>query len=296
MDTCPGTLSVTMFKDAYNKYGLDVEVGSVVTAIKEGRWKDEILSLRRDNKNANDKKLKLPCVTFSGTFSGGKSEENMNDYIGLVIVDIDEKDQKKLKRARKKLREDGYVYAFFFSPRKGLKILFSTDGKAIEHKNVTFKNVKDYVETNYSLKVDNSGQNLNRLCFVSYDKDAHINEHCDIFEVDRDLYGIREKPKRRVDIEDLEVSNDKDYIFKKAFEWASTTHPYVEGDRNNHIHHLGCILNEAGVSVEEAIGLIDIYLPTPDEKWIKDVKNLYRRNSNKFATRPIRKMPGEIAT
>jgi hypothetical protein len=118
-------------------------------------------------------KKKLPAVTWSGTFSR-RANEALMEYIGLLCVDLDDLGA-KLSLVREKLLGSPHVWALFLSPSgAGLKVIFRVPADAAKHLG-SFLAVERHVLKLTSIQIDQSGKDLARLCFLSFDPDLYHN-------------------------------------------------------------------------------------------------------------------------
>ena len=123
-----------------------------------------------------DAKLELPVVMYSGKFSGRK-DNDLEEHSGVIVLDFDHINVDESKRV---LATDDYVLACWVSPSgDGLKALVkvSTPSKHRDH----FRAISSYMERQYGLEVDPTGQNEARLCFESYDPEIIVNEDSKVF-------------------------------------------------------------------------------------------------------------------
>jgi hypothetical protein len=115
-------------------------------------------------------KGELPAVTFSGTFNSKRESASLKEYSGLIVLDMD-KVGEGLKVIKDQLFEDKFVVAIWTSPSgDGLKFLIKTDCNAEDHKKV-YANAVQYFTKEYNAKIDKSGSDVSRLCYVSSDED-----------------------------------------------------------------------------------------------------------------------------
>jgi len=302
-------LRCSIFENAWDDYSTRyVPVRSILKAIRDGRWKDDILKIRETkDKTYRDKlKLKVPGACFSGTFLKksvynrkkaknefkARMDSHIQDYTGIVIIDIDIKDTTTITRLRNMLPEDPYVYSFFISPSGGLKVLYIVDSKAEDHKSCAYEQIKSWVEDNYGIEVDRSGKNISRLCYISYDPDLYFNPDYLTFEVDTTKKEEEEFVRPAGDFSHLENENNIDEVYKTAKGWlASNGDHYVVGNRNNYMHKIACTLNRSGLYPNQIMNAItrahSINRKTYDE--IENtVKMACQRNSHEFGSRPIK--------
>ena len=119
-------------------------------------------------------KKQLPGVTWSGTFSR-RSSDSLLVYSGLICADIDDLEPDRIASLRNALRQCPHVFGSFASPTSGLKVLFAVDPEPGNHRRY-FEGIGVLMRDNYGVSIDPSGKDLCRLCFVSSDPDAWVNE------------------------------------------------------------------------------------------------------------------------
>lgn len=300
----------SIFKDAFDDTSEQyVSVTSILKAIKEGKWKDQILQIRgTENKEYRDKlKLMVPGACFSGTFKKewhynqkkGKKQlkarldDHILSYTGIVVMDIDIKNEKIITRLKNMLIDDPYVYSFFLSPSGGLKVLYVVDSSAEHHKKFAYEQVKSWMEDNYDIEVDKSGKNLSRLCYVSYDPDLYINDDYVITEVDTNEKEEEFVQHNVYNYDNAEDEHNVDAIFEIASKWVTSGGKYYAvGSRNDYIHDLTCILNRAGVHQHQIISVItkNHSISSNMIGELKDtVSSACNRNRGEFGTKPIKR-------
>lgn len=171
-----------------------------LNAIKVGRYKTIIEKCRYYTKN-NDYdsykalKIKLPIVTFCGTFKNGRKLENLDVYNNIMILDIDHIDT-NINEIKNKLTKDKYIYSVWLSPsNEGLKALVKIDSSPEEHKS-SFNSLKGYFKREYDIELDNSGNDITRLCFVSWDEDLYLNIDSEIY-IDKLTVEVVNKTKSK---------------------------------------------------------------------------------------------------
>ncbi len=158
---------------------VEITVFSILNSFRTTKFKDQIELARSFYRTGNFEmynllKGNLMAVTFSGTFSPRRTLVNLVNYSGYIILDID-KAGDSLIFHKKCLEDNEFVHAVWLSPSgDGLKFLIKTSNDQVYHKLVYFSAVK-YFQEKYGLKVDTSGSDIPRLCYVSYDPDIYIN-------------------------------------------------------------------------------------------------------------------------
>lgn len=265
-------------------------MSDVVKYIIDGKWKDKVYAARALSGDHYDKaKRDLPAVTWSGTFSERKASA-LIDYSGYVVLDIDHLDRTQLVSLKAKLSEDEYVCFAFASPSdKGIKILVKVNTEA-EHHLAAFLHLQNYFENKYLLKVDDSGKDICRLCFVSFDQFA-INKTGKVFEVDK-KYGIVNHYVLPPGLANYKVTTDILKIYDTCVKWVGNTVAYIKGMRNRYCHALACALNRCGVSAADCEGLLMNNYDLDQKEIAHIVKSAYFHNSHEHGTVEVKDLAG----
>jgi hypothetical protein len=281
-------MTISYYNGVLDRVGVRANISTILKRIELGHYIREIESVRANPADAELKKA-LPAACFSGVFTERK-DSALVKYSGIVTLDIDEKDYQKVIIAKALMLEDPYIYCIFESPNRGLKILFKVKQGADMHRDVSFPQIKDYVEDNYGLDVDPSGKNISRLCFISYDPDMYLNEDCMYFDVD-ESYRPAEfyRTTEQVEFQGYEASESLAFIFDKACEWTNRNCSFVKGNRNNYIFQLSCLLNKAGMNQGDAKAMIMSRLNPnmPVSELNATITGVYSRNRSEHGSRPI---------
>ena len=132
---------------------------------------NEIHKNRGFNKSDFDKfKKTLPIACFGGLFAK-RSKNNLVKASGLMVLDFD--DVKNIEEKKNELKSYDYIYSVFTSPSgKGIKALARIP---------IVKNDKEYKNYYRGIQkeirgLDESGKDISRACFFSYDPEVYINE------------------------------------------------------------------------------------------------------------------------
>ncbi len=149
----------------------------VYEAVKGSSYKQETEELRRINEPEIARKFKarnFDYVTFSGLFSK-RSDSALIRHSGLITLDFDH--VSNISELRETLLHDRYFETelMFTSPSgDGLKWIVSIDLKECNHQG-WFLAINAYLEATYRLKVDQSGKDISRACFLPYCPTIYIN-------------------------------------------------------------------------------------------------------------------------
>jgi hypothetical protein len=132
-------------------------------------------------------KKELPGVTFSGRFSE-RAGDKLIEHSGCLSADLDSLGS-QLPEIRKKLQASPYVSAMFLSPTAGgLKVIVRVPADHLKHEG-SFRAVQKHFRELCGVEIDESGKDVSRLCFMSYDSNLYENRHA------IEIAPLPEKPK-----------------------------------------------------------------------------------------------------
>ena len=170
-------VNISIFENAYGGKPKTITFGRVIEDIRSERHAGQISNLRAllaaGDRTAYDSEKKcLPAFTISGTCSDRKT---MASHSGLIQADIDGLNG-KLAKIRDKAKADPHVVAGFVSPSgNGLKLAVCVPANSERHREY-FEAVECYILKTYGEKIDGACRDPLRLCFVSSDPQAWVNE------------------------------------------------------------------------------------------------------------------------
>ena len=128
-------------------------------------------------KGQNDTKDEiLPYITPSGTFSY-RSNDTITQHSGYICADFDSVPLESLASLRTRLISDTELrpVLLFLSPRSvGYKVFYKIPA-VVETHGTYFDAIENYFKINYELEIDGSCRDVSRPCYLSHDKDAHID-------------------------------------------------------------------------------------------------------------------------
>lgn len=195
--------NVTFYNNAFGKEKVDVELTSILKAIKSGNWKtntEKYRSLDKDSDKAKEyKRSSIPGVTVSGLFPNERKANKIEKHSGFISVDFD--NIENLDDARAELYADEFTFCGFISVSgNGLCLIVRID--STKHLK-SFMGLEYYYYTKYNYQLDQSCKDVNRLRFVSYDTDLYLNEKSILF--DKLPQKAKGRPKK---IEPIITSDD----------------------------------------------------------------------------------------
>ncbi|WP_394970951.1 BT4734/BF3469 family protein [uncultured Croceitalea sp.] len=194
-------MKVSRFNNIYDKNVIQSELLDELMDIKQGKYKNIIEQCRYyTSKKKYDSyktlKINLPTVTFCGTFENGRKLQNLASYNKIMILDIDHVEVRNITLLKDLIQSDKYIYSVWLSPSgEGLKALVKIDGTPEEHK-ASFASLKEYFRSNYEIELDNSGSDITRLCFVSWDENLFLNTTSEVYVDKATLVSIANPDKK----------------------------------------------------------------------------------------------------
>lgn len=273
----------TIFKN-FNEVSEQKDFLKILEEIKSGTFKNAITYLRKsladDKKEAAERaKKSLPAFTPSATFKGGRKMEFLQQYNGIIVLDIDKLDKEKLQQCKTKIRLDDFVFASFISPSgNGIKIFVKVSSVAEYHKE-TFLKLQRYFEDLLEVEIDKSGKDITRLCFFSYDPEMYLNTGAEIFapgsdENQQNLHIDKQKTKN-----EKQFSNDPQLIYEHTVRFTENKVRFEEGNRNNFVFALANNLNRKGISESMALGFILADYNYNQQEVMTAVKSAYQNTA-----------------
>ncbi len=222
---------------------------------------------------ANNLKLALPPICFSGTFSR-REDSGLIQYSQLVCIDVDE--IADIKAFRNELKDFPFVYSFFTSPSgKGLKILVFHDFLDPARHPDIYRYVGDELGLvgRADLKFDLHCSNLSRACFFSYDPKLVINPNAETLKID--VSRLQSHPTASVSrysrhdtLKPVSVNPmPSDYHALKKYKEAMINeieqferfHSFYPGVRNRNLNILVCKLRTKGFPEDLVSQYLQLY-------------------------------------
>jgi len=191
----------------------DMGVKEAMDLIGSDTYKDAIIKLRECDNEPLRKTLKtgLPYFTFSGTFTK-RLTDSLKKHSGLLVLDFDDLDIDRLDEYKEQFKSIEWVLAVWISPSgNGLKVLVKIEP---HYHRDTFLWLKDFFAGNFLLDVDDSGKDVARACFVSWDPDFYFNPNSK--ELNAEELGINKEPFELVQEKSVRVIAEEDSLVEKA--------------------------------------------------------------------------------
>lgn len=258
----------------------------IVSAIGSPKYRNTVESVRRifleqGEKAANEEKKKLPSVTFSANYRGGRSNATLVKYLGYIVIDIDHLSKEELARILQTVRACSYTRIAFISPKgMGLKIIAHTqrpDGtlpdtiqEIEDFHNAAYNKVASFYSQLCQTEIDTSGQDVGRTCLLSYDPGIYFNRDATPFIVEQPPLFYKTQKKKKTPGRKKQETDNNPVSEETALNYHSShaslmvtlnyyhnkSEKYTEGNRNNYLHHLACKYNRHGIPDQEAPAFI----------------------------------------
>jgi len=182
-------LNVHLFKGSTNPQPVKVfSLSQALDAIQDGTYHQHVQQLRHilttKGKSAYDAAKKhLDAVTFCGTFSPTRAKTNLTQHSGIIHGDLDHLDD--LQAAKQLLCDEPWTSYCFVSPsgtglKVGIRVEPVADDAAYKH---AWQVIADYHQRQYGIVWDESGKDVSRLCYLSYDPEVYRNPDALLFMV-----------------------------------------------------------------------------------------------------------------
>lgn len=269
----------------------------IVSAIGSAKYRNIVESVRRTfleqgEKAANEEKKKLPSVTFSANYRGGRSNATLVKYLGYIVIDIDHLSKEELARILQTVRACNYTRIAFISPKgMGLKIIAHTqrpDGtlpdtiqEIEDFHNAAYNKVASFYSQLCQTEIDTSGQDVGRTCLLSYDPGIYFNRDATPFIVEQPPLFYKTQKKKKTPGRKKQETDNNPVSEETALNYHSShaslmvtlnyyhnkSEKYTEGNRNNYLHHLACKYNRHGIPEQEAAAFIkSLFTDLPAEE------------------------------
>jgi len=289
----------------------------IVSVIGSPKYRNIVESVRRTfleqgEKAANEEKKKLPSVTFSANYRGGRSNATLVKYLGYIVIDIDHLSKEELARILQTVRACSYTRIAFISPKgMGLKIIAHTqrpDGtlpdtiqEIEDFHNAAYNKVASFYSQLCQTEIDTSGQDVGRTCLLSYDPGIYFNRDATPFIVEQPPLFYKTQKKKKTPGRKKQETDNNPVSEETALNYHSShaslmvtlnyyhnkSEKYTEGNRNNYLHHLACKYNRHGIPEQEAAAFIkSLFTDLPAEETDSLIASAYTHteefNTNKL--------------
>jgi uncharacterized protein (DUF2164 family) len=151
------------------------EIHSLITSNTYKSVTERLRSFSDIKEKRKFKANNFDYATFSGIFKK-RSDKELLKHSSLITIDFDHLENIQL--VKEQLLQDAYFETemLFTSPSgDGIKWIIKIDLSKATHQDY-FKAIANYLQQTYNLEVDQSGKDVSRACFLSYDPDAFLHK------------------------------------------------------------------------------------------------------------------------
>ena len=273
-------MNCTIYKTAKDvSNGFHKSVLFCLERIKNGASKDKINQLRKLSEiEYNKQKSTLPGVCFNGTFSY-RSIAGLIQHSGLIVLDFDKfKTIQETIDFKNSICDDQYIYSAWISPSgKGIKALVKIPAIAENHKEY-FKSLKEYYKHE---NWDDSGSDVSRFCFESYDPEIYINDKSITWDK-IDEPEVEDLPNYSGSV----FLKSDSIIISNLVKWFDKKYSITSGQRNVNMFKLAIAFNDYGIT--ESVAKNKLYEYQNKDFTIKEIdtiiKSAYKKTAN-FGTK-----------
>jgi hypothetical protein len=271
-------IEVTIYKKATDvSNGFIRQLDFCLNRIKKGSSKEKIEWLRTLSKTDYDlNKKSLPGVCFNGVFKY-RAIDGLVEHSGLCVLDFDKfKSKEETIDFKDSICSDDYIHAVWLSPSGlGVKALVKIPKEPDNHREY-FNALKNHF--NHS-NWDDSGKDVSRFCYESYDPDLYYNENSLLWDK-LDIPEIEEIGSLNVTIP---IKSDN-LIINNLLKWFEKK--YNPSERNTSLFKLASAFNDFGINKNVAEqSLFQFEQKDFDRKEIESIiKSAYKKTNN-FGTK-----------
>jgi VirE N-terminal domain len=180
---------VNLFRSSFESApARTVTLTHALEMIRTGTYRRQVTHVRqilaRDGKRTYDRaKAHLPALTFCGTFAPKRGLAHLKQHSGIIHGDLDHLPDVKAAKCTV-CSDPRTVYCFDSPSGTGLKI--GVNGPEVAD-DPEYKHVWQAVSMEYERlcggEWDQSGKDISRLCYVSWDPEAYWNPNATVFEL-----------------------------------------------------------------------------------------------------------------
>jgi hypothetical protein len=149
--------------------------------------------LKKDNREEElriFKATKLDYVVWQGTFKK-REEKSWDEHSGYFCADVD--GIKNIIETRKKIENDKFTFACWFSATDGLRVLIKIPTDK-EHYPEYVESYYKYLSENFGIlgKIDSKVKNPSQPCFLSWDETLYNNNDAIVWDkiIEKQIPGI----------------------------------------------------------------------------------------------------------
>lgn len=269
-------MKVTLYNDFHTPVE-DKDFLTIIKQIKSNEFEEKVKSIRyayhQGNESLGDSlKKELPAFTPSATFTNGRTLDTLSNYNQLAHIDLDDIPVTEVCNLLSVVNGSEYTFASFISPSgMGIKIFVKINSKQEYHTQMIVQ-LMHYYEQLTGYVPDPKCKDINRLCFLSWDPEAYVNNDSEIFTPVIEIKQVSNDTQQT-------VSKDIDY----CIQFTEKLSTYAKGNRNSHIYLVARNGNRFGIDKQTVLDYCLNSFDLNHREIIAAVESAYKHNSNEFA-------------
>jgi hypothetical protein len=165
-------------------------------------------------------KEQLPIIIASGQVEPGKkTNDNVRYHSGIVMLDLDRKDNPDIDMKIRDINNDKFTYLSFSSPNRGYKVCIYTSIEDVKEHAQYYGEISDYYSKTYDVKCDNRCRNIARFCFLPFDDKYYHNPLSERYTLKKGT-SAQLNPKTNAEKRDsnsTEKRNTSAYTYSRPF-------------------------------------------------------------------------------
>jgi hypothetical protein len=276
---------ISLYKGVKDTKGTIINALDALSVIKSDELSNQIYTITHelDKKKRNALKVKLPAVTWSGTFTERKADEIIK-HSGIICLDFDGiQDVSKVRNTIAQQRPD-FLWAMFISPSgTGLKLLCRVPDMVTDTVDELkelhlryFNYLTAFIQRVYDLEADESGKDMSRLCFLSWDMGCLVFDDAEPVNVDDLIWGEGgEIDEVEQDVTEW-VNEEIDQQLRKTRQFTDRVKTYSPGKRNDYINTFAYNAKRNGIDQADCLYYCRIEFHDYADGGVKAVENIVK--------------------
>jgi len=268
-----------------------LSLAKIIEQIRGNKYKKTVSEIRKlikigDLERAKQVKRTLVAFTVSGSFEGGPKMVFLKAYNPFVILDINNLTPHLLRYLIFGIKKIEFTKAVFVSPGgRGLKIIVEVDSEMKKH-DLAWEQVREFYEEKLAVAVENKGDKITRLCFMSHDPDAYFNLGSSVYKVatsrmkkgkslSKKILGATSLKSPKLADKRIYLKIDHLQAFATCVIKADKNLIYEHGNRNYYIYQLGVLCNGARIPFDVAVGESNKAFDLSEEEIKRTIRKAY---------------------
>jgi hypothetical protein len=166
----------------------------------------------------------LPIIVASGqVVPGKKTNDNVRYHSGIIMLDLDRKDNPDIDIKIRDINNDRYTYITFSSPNRGYKVCIYTSINNVKEHLEYYDEISDYYSKKYDVKCDNRCRNIARFCFLPFDDKYYHNPLSERYTIKK---GTSAQLNPNKNVEKIDTYNTEKRVTSPTEKRDNSTYTY----------------------------------------------------------------------